>query len=383
MRRRALLLLLALLPAAASAGKGPAGRSHLLRDEPAEAVAAYSRVRLTKNPAVAAEYAYAAALAGFKDLALGHLDHALELQQNNPTADGTVNYFAARVFDALGQDDIAAELSAQGVRPAWVPENFAPRRPAPEPPPFHAGDYATDVALANTLLFQHRYYTAADRFQRLVTRYPNDARSFAGYAIALEKIGAYRKASRAVARALELEGAGISPEKKAVYTAHKQELETRAQTPPAPLPLASKANLSLKGRYLAFLGGNISRNNANTVSNVNARLGKFFTNRFDASVTSGYTGGNIPDDYRGVSFGLAGRYHQPLPVQAPLNATFGSRVDYQPRPSKKTAVVVSPGLSWVTESGSFDVFYEYGVSGRLKKAGTISVGFTSYIGRSK
>ncbi|MGQ0645383.1 MAG: hypothetical protein ACT4O3_07820, partial [Elusimicrobiota bacterium] len=191
------------------------------------------------------------------------------------------------------------------------------------------------------------------------------------------------QAARAVGRSLELAGAGMPAEDRAAYEAHKAELESRTLSPPGPAGPARKANLALKGRYLAFLGGNVNRTSQSTVSSVNGRLGKFFTDRVDASLTAGYTAGNLPKKYRGASFGLASRYHQPLPVPAPLNATFGARLEYQPRPSQKTSFVLSPGLSWVQETGSLDLYYEYGVSGRLKKSKTISLGYTVYFGGSR
>ncbi len=346
-----------------------------------EALVSYGRLRLTKSPELAAEYAHALALAGFQDLALGHLDQALALQENNPAASGAVNFFAAKVFERLGQADVARELAVQSVRPARFRDG-APSAPTPSAAEAKP-DFQTDLLMANSLLVQKRYYTAVDRFQKLAAARPDEPRVYAGYAIALEKIGAYRKAARAVARSLDLEGAAMPEEKRKTFQAHQRELESRPQAPPSSLPPARKANLALKGRYLAFLGGNINRTSQNTVSNVNGRLGKFFTNRFDASLTAGYTGGNIPKKYRGASAGLAGRYHQPLPVPAPLNGTFGARVDYQPRPSRKTSLVASPGLSWVQESGSFDLFYEYGVAGRLKKTSTVSLGYTAYFGGSR
>jgi hypothetical protein len=381
-KRAALLALLALTslaPAASAAGLRRA-RAHLLNGRARQAVADYGRVRLTRSPETAAEYAQALAAAGFKDLALGHLDQALVLQENNPAASGAVNFHAARVFERLGQADVAAELDAQAVRPAWhAAGTGAPATPAPAA----RTDLRDDLLIANGLLLQRRYFTAVDRFQRLAADHPAEPRVFAGYAVALEKVGAFRKAARAVARAVELEGPGMSASRRETYEAHRRELESRPQTPPAPLPVARRANRTLKGRYLAFLGGNLHRTPQSTVANLNGRLGKFFTNRLDASLTAGYTGGNLPKDYRGASVGLAGRYHQPLPVPAPLNATLGSRVEYRPRPSRKTSVVVSPGLSWVREAGSFDLFYEYGVSGPLKETGTVSFGYTVYFGRKR
>jgi tetratricopeptide (TPR) repeat protein len=360
-----------------------AARERLLKGRSREAVAIYSRLRLTKDPVSAAEYAYALALAGFKDLALGHLDQAQALQENSPVADGVVTFFAARVFACLEQADIAGELALQAVKPVWVPDGFKPTPAAGETDPWRGSNVETDVAIANTLLFQGRYYTAVDRFQQLVADHPTDGRSYAGYAIALEKIGAYRKAARAVGKMMELEAAKIDLDRKRIYTAHKQELETRPQNPPTALPPAQRINRTLKGRYLVFLGGNLHRTSQNSISAINGRVGKFFTNRFDASLSAGYTGGNIPKDYRGGSFGLAGRYHQPLPTAAPLNVTMGTRIEYQSRPSQKTSLITSPGLSLVQKNGSLDFFYEYGVSGRLKKTSTLSLGYTVYFGKTR
>lgn len=376
MRRYALWALLLLAATPARAGRTAAAREQVVKGDFTRATVLYSRERLTRKPERAAEYAYALAAAGYGDLALGHLDHALALQEKNPSKSAEVNYLASEVFRIGGQSDIAAELALEGSRPAWLPDGFSPPAAAKEVRGLPGFDEET--AIANSLLLQNRYYTAAARYQRIVEVYPNEPLGYAGFAVALEKIGAYRKAARAVARSLELQKGKLSPEEEQIYELHRQELEQRTQEPPPVERWPRRANLALKGRYLAFVGGNLHRSSQNTVSSLDARLGKFFTNRVEGSVTAGYTGGNIPKDYRGASFGLAGRYHQPLPVPAPVNATLGTRLEYLPRPSAKTSVVLSPGLSWVRESGSFDIFYEYGVSGPLKKTKTVSVGYTVY-----
>jgi hypothetical protein len=58
-------------------------------------------------------------------------------------------------------------------------------------------------------------------------------------------------------------------------------------------------------------------------------------------------------------------------------------MDYNPRPSNKMSVVISPGLSWVVENGSLDLYVDRGLSGPLKKTNTLSLGYTTYFGGTK
>ncbi|HRY30315.1 MAG TPA: hypothetical protein P5079_09810, partial [Elusimicrobiota bacterium] len=173
--RRALFALVLLSSTALPAHAGlEEARARLLQGDFSGAVLSYSGIRTTHDPERAAEYAYALALAGFDDLALSRLDQAgILLNKNRPEKNGTVNFFAAQVFALLGDDDIAGELALQSApRPAWMAGAVPPPRSSPAPR--RPSAFSADMAVANNLLVQKRYYTAARRFQRMGGSYPRE-----------------------------------------------------------------------------------------------------------------------------------------------------------------------------------------------------------------
>ncbi len=326
--------------------------------------------RKSSNPGLVGEYAYALALAGFKDAALAQLDRAYALDWENPE----VLYYASSALGALGLPEAAEELSRP--EPAWLAGETV-QSPKTESRPVRK-DPTPDLQEAQTLLESERYLAAAVRFGEITRKRPEEALGWAGYAVALEKIGAYRAAAAAAREDLRLSGSDLDEATQSLMEAHARELEERP--PLESRSTARKANEFLQGRYLAFLGGNFNHDENESTLSLNGRLGRFFTNHLDAGLSLGFVAGHDNSDFNGASFGVSTRYHKPLPTRMPLNAVLGARMEYAPGPEDNFAFVPTPGFSYVLDSGSIDLFLDIALSGPLKDTKTLSLGYTLYFG---
>lgn len=259
----------------------------------------------TDLAAVMAEYSYALAYTGLGEAALYNVDHALITEPLDPD----VRFYLSEVLNAAGLEDASSEISAPV--PAWLktPLKLSPLEvPAPD------GDFEKASAGINVLMAQKRYAESAVLYDRLCKKVPGNARCRAGYAISLEKLGAYKTAAAEAKKDLEL---SPSPEHKAVAGAYISDLEKR-------LPLKYTAEKpTLKGRYLAYLGGGVTRSDGRNTSSFSGRLGRFLSERLDVSANAALSGGNPDHDYNGLTLGLSGRYNKPL-VFAPLNWTLAA-----------------------------------------------------------
>ena len=321
------------------------------------------------EPALFAEYAYALALLGFADPALAQLDRAFLLDARNPD----VLYFASEIFAALGQMEAAYDLGSP--EPQWL--WYSELKLAPLSPERPRANMQSETAAVNLLIAQGRYITASDRLARLITEYPKVAAFRAGYAVALEELGAYRTAAASIAKERELSGAGNASAEK-IKAEHQAELEAltslRAQHPVR----QENEAVSYKGRMLLFLGGSYSHASGGALYNINARAGRFITEHLDVSATAGYTKGN-----GGGNYGLSLRQGIPLWYGAPLELTAASIVSYSPAAGDNFSAVVSPGISVFIGPGSVDVSLDIGVEGPLKNTKTLSAGYTTYFGGGK
>lgn len=342
-------------------------RALLLSGNYRDAVAAYNPLaRASQEAVLAAEYAYALALAANGELALAHLDRAFLADASS----AEVMFFGSEVFGALGMQSMAGELYRPP--PAWL-AGKAPK-PAPLEPP--SGEYQDLLAGANLLVSQRRFASAAARFAAIVRTSPDAQLPWAGYAITLEKLGAFKAAAKAVEKDIKL-GRQEDQETVKLLAEHKAELEARPPVSPAP---SRKLNEMLKGRYLSFFGLSYYHTEADGVLNLQTRLGKFLTNSFDVGAAAGLTTGYDASDYNGLSFGVSGRYNKPLPVAMPVNFTAGSRLEYQPGPDNNFAIVLSPGLSYVMAGGALDLYVDFSLTGPNKGTQTVSLGYTVYFG---
>ncbi len=368
-----LLLLAPLFSFAAPAGAGKteekplaAARRLLLAGDVQGAVAAYNPLaRGSRDPELAAEYAYVQALSGNGDLALAHLDRAFIEEPTDPV----VLFYASEVLDAYGLTVAAKELARPA--PEWLGTPAKPARLKRE-----GGGYAETLAAANKLIDQRRYVSAAVRFSVLVGQYPKIRRPWQGYAVVLEKLGAFKSAAKAVDKAVQL-AEYDPPETIEMMNKYKAELEAR---PPVEYKRAPKLNEMLKGRYLLFAGFSYNHTETDAVSMLNSRVGKFLTNRIDVGASFSYTGGNESSDFNGVGAGVSGRYSKPLPVAMPLNLTGAARLEYQPAPDNNLATVLSPGLSYILPDGSLDLYLDFSLTGPYKGTQTLSLGYTVYFG---
>lgn len=353
-------------------------RTEVLSGDLSLAVQDYSdNVQGSQDAVLKAEYGWVLVKAGYVDLGLAQLDRALQLDPTNTD----VLYYTSAVLKQLGQSEAAAEISRP--EPQWLEHSSIENKTiVEERAQSDLGEsYKSDINVGTGLLMQRRYASAVERYHLLTKAYPNEKYVWAGYAIALESIGAYKASAQAVEKDIKL--SGKSDEKiREMMISHKKELEARAplETPNE----KKKANSYLKGRYLIFFGGSVNRTTSDTYVNINGRAGKFLTDHVDVGINAGFITGYSNSDYNGLSFGISGRYLTPLPVSAPLSFAIGTRLQYAPSPSSdKTSIYLSPGLSYFLQNGSIDLTVDLGLAGPLKDTKTISVGYTMYIGGAK
>jgi tetratricopeptide (TPR) repeat protein len=314
---------------------------------------------------VTAEYAYAQAYAGAPEAALYNIDRALITEP----LDSEVRFYLSEMLNAFGLNDASDELSAPV--PAWLKSPL--KLPvldisAPE------GDFEQASASINILMAQKRYARSAVLFD-LLCGLADNARCYAGYAIALERLGAYKAAAAQAKKSLEL---AQTSERKYVAAAYIAVLEQRP-------PLKYSAALPekpFKGRWLAFLGGSLDRADNNTAYAFSGRAGKFISERLDIAANAALNGGNPVSDYNGPTIGVSARYNEPLSF-APLNGTMALKIERIPSPDKDLAFIISPGLSYFLKDSSIDLFWDLALAGTYSGSVTMSLGYTIYFGGGK
>jgi len=325
-------------------------------------------VEASKNtiaaPAVA-EYAYALAYAGMGEAALYNIDRALITEPLN----AEVRFYLAELLNAAGLEEASSEQSAPV--PAWLGGKPL-KLPALEVT-VPDGDMERASAAIGLLMAQRRYAESAVLYDRLCAKLPAEPRCRAGYAICLEKLGAYRSAAAEAGKDLALSS---STEHKAAAEDYISDLGKRP-----PLTYSS-AKTTLKGRYLAYLGGSLTRADGRSLTAVSARLGRFLSERVDVSLNAALTGGREDGDYNGVTLGVSGRYNKPLGL-TPLNWTLAAKLERVPAPEKNTSLLLSPGLSYFTASGSLDLYLDIALAGAFSGSRTLSLGYTVYFGGGK
>ncbi|MBI4656243.1 MAG: hypothetical protein HY746_05790 [Elusimicrobia bacterium] len=331
-----------------------------------EVVIEYNRIaRNTHNPSLAAEYSYVLTLMGQYDLGLSQIDKAFIMNASN----ADVLFFGSEILKAFGLKDAAAELTQP--KPAW----FNPEYPA-LPLVGYERDTTNlkgELSINNLLMTQKRYITAVIRFSKLVKKHPQEPLVWQGYAISLEKIGAYKTAAKTVEKYLLLE---TNEEDIETGRNYKTMLERQKPIKPA------KSRLNLKGRYLSYFGGGINHLGIDTLYNLNFRFGKYLTNNFDASVYGGWRGGYEDSDYNGISLGLSGRLSAGLPVNNPVSFTFAWKLERFPASEDELAFLMGPGLSYFLKDSSIDLYWDFALSGVYKNSHTLSAGYTIYFGKA-
>ena len=333
---------------------------------PQQALIKYIAAARTSDAApVMAEYGYALAYAGLGEAALYNIDRALITDPLN----AEVRFYLGELLNAAGLEDASAEEAAPV--PGWL--KGGPLKLPPLEVAVSSGNFEQASAAISLLMAQKRYAESAVLYDRLCSRFKDNARCHAGYAVCLEKLGAYKSAALEAKKDMELTA---SSEHRGVAQAYISELE-RAK------PLSfTPAKLTLKGRYLAFLGGSVTRVNGTSTTAFNGRLGRFISERVDISANAALSGGNADHDYNGLTLGVSGRYNKPLDF-LPLNWTLATKLERAPAPDNNTTFLLSPGLSYFTASGSLDMYMDFALSGAFRGSRTLSLGYTVYFGGLK
>ena len=325
----------------------------------------YAATKKTNTPAVLAEYAYALAYAGAPEAALYNIDRALVAEPLNPE----IRFYLAEMLNSFGLEAASDEVSAPV--PAWLKTPLKLPALGIEMP---EGYFEKVSSAINLLMAQKRYARSVVMFDRYCKTQSGNARCYAGYAIALEKLGAYKAAAAQAKKNLELTK---SPGRKLAAEAYIASLEKRP-----PLKYSAAGEKPLKGRYLAFLGGSLNRADAQTTYSFSSRAGKFISERLDIAVNAAISGGNPVSDYNGLTLGVTGRYNEPLGF-TPLNGTLAARIERVPAPGKKLTFLISPGLSYFFPDSSIDLFWDVALAGAYKGSVTMSLGYTVYFGGGK
>jgi hypothetical protein len=216
-----------------------------------------------------------------------------------------------------------------------------------------------------------RFISACDRFARITAVYPKEPLGWSGYAIALEKIGAYKTSAKAVAMELKTD-TKMDAGERGMLAEHEKDL---LENPPV---TKKKLNESLKGRYTAFAGGSLNGGNgASSIYSFGGQVGKFFTNNLNISLDCSFS------SVTHLTTGLGERWFIPLPIPAAISLTAGSRVEYDSTPTTgngNIGLIVSPGLSFFIGNGSFDIFVDFGVAGAQQGTETFNMGYTFFVG---
>ncbi len=314
---------------------------------------------------VAAEYSYALAKAGLGEAALYNIDRALIAEPLN----ADIRFYLAEIFTSFGLEDASSELSAPV--PAWLK---TPLKLTTLTATAQTKDFEAAFTELNLLMAQRRYAQTAVQYNDLCKAFPAEARCHVGYALALERLGAYKTAAVEAKKNLDIYK---GPDQRRVTEAFISDLSKRP-----PLKFTNKDKPTLKGRYLLFAGGGLSRADGRTLYSFNSRVGRFVSERLDISAEAGINGGNEVKDYNGLKLGAAARYNTPLP-SVPLYLTLAAKVDRVPAPNKNFSFLLSPGLSYFTGDSSIDLFFDMAFAGAYKGSVTLSLGYTIYFGGGK
>lgn len=330
---------------------------------PQDALLKYSEaVKKTNAAPVAAEYAYAQARAGVPEAALYNIDRALVAAPLDPE----VRFYLSEILNVFGLEDASVEFAVPV--PAWLKTPLIlPGLDivAPE------GNFEAIVRSVELLMAQRRNAQSAVLLNRLCRKLPDNSRCYAGYAIALEKLGAYKAAAAQARKNQEL---SKTAERKAAAASYAAALWKRP-----PLKFSTTIEQPLKGRYLAFMGGSFNRADGGSTYSFNSRAGKFISDRIDVSANAALNGGNPVSAYNGLTLGVTGRYNAPLGF-APLSSTLAARIERVPAPDKNLAFLLSPGLSYFMRDSSIDLFWDLALSGPYGGSVTMSLGYTIYFG---
>lgn len=359
-------------------------RDYLISGKINDAIIAYSLpAKISSDPSLISEYAYALALGGFYDAALIQLDRLWSIDQTS----ADVNYFSAQIFALMGYNELASEFwkeSATSRKPVWIAASKSSillqkyKRKYPVSGILNQEELKANFKRANELASDNSYFQALALFQEIINQYPNEFLPYVGFSITLEKIGALEKSVQILEK-------GISripddTEHKEI----KQILEQRSVSIKQKMkPLPENTILQLHQikmpevngfQMMAYAGGMVTP----SYTNFNCRFGYFVSGKSNASADIGLTttsGGSSTN----LGFSMYSR-EKIFVFGTGLQATF--------RDGASTLYAkISVGLSLMNKkrTASYDIFLD-GNTGLNKGAPTIinmSVGRSLYFGKRK
>lgn len=360
-------------------------RDYLISEKISDAIIAYSLpVKISSDPSLISEYAYALALGGFYDAALIQLDRLWSIDQTS----ADVNYFSAQIFALMGYNELASEFwkeSATSRKPVWIAASKLSillqknKRKYPVSAILNQEEIKANFKRANELASDDSYFQALALFQEIVNQYPNEFLPYVGFSITLEKIGALEKSVQILKK-----GISSIPD-DAEHKEIRQILEQRTVTIKQKIkPLPESTTLQLHQikmpevngfQMMAYAGGML----ASSYSNLSLRYGYFVSGESNISADFGLSKTKTSGSSSNLGFSYYSRKNI-FVAGVGLQATFrdGTSALYYK---------ISVGLSFMNKkrSASYDIFID-GNKGFNKIAPTIinlSIGRSIYFGKRK
>lgn len=345
---------------AKKAGSLETARKFLINSNSATLLEYKETLKKSAEPSLRGEYALALAYFGLGESALYNIDKALI----STPFDCRIRFYLSEILKAFNAEE--TEVSGECKRPLWLKEDL--KLPSLTLR-YNFNSFNNFFRDASLLMSQKRYAEAAALFASAPEKFRGHWAFWSGWAITLDKLGAYKSAAEKVEKDILL---SENPEGRKTARKYSDSLLRKP-----PVDFTKKAKKSLKGRYLAYFGGNITGSGGATVYNLNTRFGKFISERIDLSANLGYTGGYDLSDYNGITIGAIARYNAPL-KHTPFNVTLAGKIERVPAETDNLSAIISPGLSWFTDKGSFDIYLDISLSGPYSGSPVFSMGYTVY-----
>lgn len=357
-------------------------RNNLVTGNISEAISAYSRIlaKDTANSLLISEDAYALAVGGFYDAALIRMDRIWNIGCG---ANPEVNFYVAQALALMGYDDIANEFwnNVKYLKaPSWISseiKNLSDKFKRKQSGYILlSGDLKSDFKRANELAFNRKYFEAIILFDELTKKYPNVVPPYLGYAITLERAGAYTNASKVIDRIDSIIGDNPKySDLKSTLANHQSVIRKHVslQGVQGQMLGQPKAMVGERPPMMAYLGGTIMPSSFY----MSGKLGYFMTDNFNASMDVGLS---RVSQTTSSSLGLSMYAHRKTFVWG-----LGLQSNYSDALS--LSYKASVGLSFMNKSrtSSFDVLWDCNIglsSGNPVTLG-LSIGKSFYFGKRK
>jgi tetratricopeptide (TPR) repeat protein len=241
------------------------------------------------NTTLAAEYAYALALAGVYEAAIIQLDRIHNIGLEAPE----VNYFIVQTFALMDNSDLANEFwfpLQKYTPPSWISakaysfQQKYKRKKAPSSKRSKE-ELIETFKSANELAAQNKYFQSIARFQEIITDYPNNYLPYIGYGMVLENSGAIYKALRVTEKAITL--VGNDSEQKQLLEERLSTLKSKIANTTNYKSLTTLPEKTATGdnnaQMSAFIGGMYGAQ----ITNINLGIGYYVTNSGNFSFNCG------------------------------------------------------------------------------------------------